>query len=131
MGINLTEIIIAVIGIVFTGVIIPLVKAAFIWIKSKTENEAILTAITESQTVADNVVAMLQANIVEGLKAATTDGKLSPEEASGVMEKAINMFCADISDGALKVIQNNTDNVSAYIQNLIEARLAKLKIKQG
>lgn len=128
--IDWTQLIIAGVGLVFTGVIIPIIKAGFVWLKSKTENEAILTAITEAQAVADNVVARLQANIVDGLKSASKDGKLSASDAENVMESAIKMFCMDISDGALNVIKNNADDAAEYIQSLIEARLAKLKNTQ-
>lgn len=122
-----TQIIIACVSLLFTAIIVPLVKAGFVWLKSKTENEALLTAINEAQTVADSVVASLQQNIVGGLKESSTDGKLSPADASNVMESAIKMFCMDISDGALRVIENNADDAAEYIRRLIEARLVKLK----
>lgn len=122
-----TQVLITVITLVFTGVIIPVGKAFWVWLKSKTENEAVLTALSEAQAVADNVVASLQQNVVDGFKQAASDGKLSPEEGCNVMESAIKMFCMDISDGALNVIENNSDNAAEYIRRLIESRLVKLK----
>ncbi len=127
VGPDWTQIIIAFVGLLFSVVIIPLVKTAFVWLKSKTENEALLTAITEAQSVADNVVASLQQNIVDGLKQESTDGKLSAGEAKDIMERAIDMFCSDISDGALRVIENNTESAAEYIRRLLESRLVKLK----
>ncbi len=127
--IDWTQIIIAAAGLLFTAVVIPLVKAAFVWLKSKTENEALLTAITEAQTVADNVVASLQQNVVDGLKASAADGKLSSDDAKNVMESAIKMFCMDVSDGALRLIENNTEDAAEYIRRLIEARLVQMKTK--
>ncbi len=126
-AVNWTELLIAVVGLLFTAVITPGIRAWFVWLRSRTENEAVLTAITEAQTVADNVVARLQANVVDGLKAASGDGKLSADEGKMIMEKAIKMFLADISDGAIAIINKNAKNAAEYITSLLEARLVKLK----
>ena len=126
-GPDWTQIIVAAVGLLFSAIIIPLVKAAFVWLKSKTENEAILTAITEAQSVADNVVASLQQNLVSGIKLKNKDGKLTGDDIKGITDTALNMFVSDISHGALSVIENNADDTTEYIKNLIEARLLKLK----
>lgn len=122
-----TQIIIAGIGLLFTAVIIPLVKAAFDWLKGKTHNEAMKAAIEEAKTVADNVVAGLQASIVDGLKAKSADGKLSKEDAQEVADMAVELFMHDISKRTLELLEDNADDVSVYIGNLIEARLAQFK----
>jgi type I site-specific restriction-modification system R (restriction) subunit len=127
MSIDVTQIIIAVIGLAFTGIIIPLVKAAFDWLKTKTQSEALKSAISEAQTVADTVVSSLQQTVVEGLKEKSADGKLTAEDAKAVAEQAIEMFLSDISHKSLEVIENNADDIIAYIQNLLESRLSLLK----
>lgn len=58
-----SQIAVAAVGLLFSVAVIPLVKAAFAWLMSKTENEAILTALNESRTVADNVVASLKSTL--------------------------------------------------------------------
>jgi hypothetical protein len=130
-GVNWTDVLIALVPFVFAAIISPLIKAAFVWVKSKTENEAILTALNEASIVADNVVARLQAKVVNGLKENSADGKLSIDDAKNVMKQAIDMFCSDISQGALDLINKNADNAAEYIQNLIESRLFKLKASQA
>lgn len=127
MQVNLTEITIALIGIVFTGAIIPLSKAGFAWLKEKTQSEALKSAITEAQTVADGVVAGLQQNVVEGLKAGNADGKLTADEAREVMDTAIGQFVNDLSAKSLKVIEANADDAAQFIANMIEQRLAIYK----
>ena len=127
MQINGTEILIALVGLMFTGVIIPLVRAAFVWLKERTQNEALKSAIEEAQMVADGVVAGLGANVVDGLKAKNEDGKLSSQEAKEVMEAAIGQFLCDLSNRSLEVIESNADDVAEYIANLIESRLALSK----
>jgi hypothetical protein len=127
MTVDVTQIIIAAIGLVFTGILIPLVKAAFAWLKEKTNSEVLLTAISEAEAVADQVVALLQANVVNGLKAKSEDGKLSADDIKTVAEQAFDMFVSDISAKSLAVITNNADDIAAYVRNLIEARLLAMK----
>lgn len=127
MQIDGTQIVIAAVGLVFTAVIVPLVRAAFAWLKGKTKNEAMQAALGEAQRVADGVVASLQATVVDGLKQKSADGKLSADEALDVADTAIEMFLSDISARSLELIAENADDVTAYIGNLIEARLAQLK----
>jgi len=123
MDINVTQIIIAVIGLVFTGVIIPLIKTAFDWLKNKTENEALKSALEEAQIIADNVVAQLGASIVEGFKANSEDGKLTKEEAGEVLDAAVTLFYNDISTKSVELLENNAENIREWIEHLIEQRL--------
>ncbi len=122
-----TQILIALIGLLFSAVIVPLVKAAFSWLKGKTQNEALRTALDEARAVADNVVASLQQRVVEGLKAKNADGKLRPEEAQEVAKMALEMFLSDLSARSLALIENNANDIGAYVGNLLEARLLCLK----
>ncbi len=122
-----TEVVIAAAGLLFSVVIIPLVKAAFTWLMSKTENEAMLTALGEARTVADNVVASLKATLVDSLKAKSTDGKLSADEAREVAAKAMTMFLSDLSAKSIEVLSGSADDITAYVSNLLEARLLALR----
>jgi len=122
-----TQIVIAVVGLVFSAVVIPLVKAAFVWIKEKTQNEVLFAALDEAQTVADQVVAGLKTTVVDELKARSADGKLSADEAKEVAQKALNMFLSDLSARSLTVLENNADDLVAYVGHLLEARLLYLK----
>jgi hypothetical protein len=127
MQVNLTEILIAIIGIIFTGVLIPLVRVGFVWLREKTDNEGLLTAITEAEKVADYVVAGIKANVVDGLKEKSADGKLTADEARLVMDTAIYQFGKDLSQRSLDVIEANADSLTDFIANLIESRLAVSK----
>jgi hypothetical protein len=127
MEINLTEVIIALIGLVFTCVITPLMAAGFKWLKGRTKNEALRSALDEAQKVADYVVAALQANVVDGLKAKNADGKLTADEAKAVMDQAVENFVMNLSQRSLEVLQENADDITTYITALLEARLAALK----
>lgn len=125
--IDWTQVIIAVVSLVFTAIIIPLVKAAFTWLKTKTESEALLTAITEAQTVAETVVMNLQQTVVEDLKAKSADGRLTADEISNIASMALEQFYSDISEKSLALLESHTDDIEAYIKRTIEAQLLKLK----
>jgi len=122
-----TQIAVAVIGVVFTGIVAPLISASFAWLKSKTRNEALLCALGEAQTVADNVVGSLQATLVDGLKDKSTDGKLTAKEAGEVACMALAMFMSDLSARSYKLLEDNADDIAAYAGRLLEARLLRLK----
>jgi uncharacterized membrane protein YhiD involved in acid resistance len=127
MTIDVTQIIIAAIGLVFTAIIIPLIKAAFDWLKGKTQNEAIKAALDEAKSVADQVVASLQQTMVDELKAKSADGKLSAEDIKAISTKAFDMFVSDLSQKSLALIADNANDITAYVKNLIESRLTLLK----
>ena len=127
MQIDWTQLIIAAAGLVFSAVIIPLVKAAFTWLKGKTENEALQSALAEAQALADNVVASLQQTVVEGLKIRSADGKLSADDAREVADLAVEMFLSDLSAKSLALLEDNASDIVAYVSNLLEARLLRLK----
>ena len=130
MGIDLTEIVVTMIGLVMSAVIVPLVRAAFVWLKGKTQNEALVSAIAEAEKVAEGVVAGLQATVVAGLKQKSTDGKLSADDAKEVAGMAVGMFLSDLSSRSLQVLEHNADDLSAFIRNMIEAKLAVLKSQE-
>ncbi len=127
MQIDVTQLIIAAAGLVFSAVIIPLVKAAFTWLKGKTENEALQAALGEAQALADTVVASLQQTVAEGLKERSTDGKLTADDAREVADLAVEMFLSDLSAKSLALLEDNAGDIIAYVSNLLEARLLRLK----
>lgn len=122
-----TEVLIAGVGILFTAIIIPLAKAAFDWLKGKTKNEAIQSALSEAEKIADQTVLGLKQTLVDGLKAAHADGKLTAEEITTVSGKALSLFVDSVSVKTIETLDANIEDVEGYIKNLIESRIAKLK----
>lgn len=125
--INWTQWMIAATGLVLTGVIIPLINAVLTWLKSKIKNETLHTAFNEAREVACTVVSSLQQTVVNDIKEKTVNGKLTDEQAKEIAHTAINMFLSDLSEKSLKVLEDNADDVNAYIGRLIETQLLKLK----
>lgn len=127
MEIDITEVIVATISLIFTCVIVPVMAAVFKWLRSKTKNEALVTALSEAETIATNVVSSLQTNVVEALKTASMDGKLSDQEVTEIRKKALDMFLSDLSKQSYNVINANADDIGAWVQNLFEKRLLDIK----
>ena len=127
LQVTITEIIIALIGLVFSAVLIPLAKATFAWLKTKTKNVIVLAALNEAERIAERTVTSLQQTVVEGLKAKHEDGKLTPDEARDVLQMATHQFYMDISDEALAVLTDHATDINDYIRNLIEAKVATTK----
>ena len=126
-SVDWTQLIIAAVGLVFSAIVIPLVKVAFEWLKGKTHNEALQSALSEAQALADTIVASLQQTVVEGLKARSTDGKLTAEDAREVADLAVKRFLADLSAKSTALLEDNAGDIIAYVSNLLEARLLRLK----
>ena len=122
-----TQLIIAAVGLVFSAIIIPLVKVAFEWLKGKTHNEALQSALSEAQALADTIVASLQQTVVEGLKAKSKDGKLTAVEAKQVYEMAVNRFLSEFSAKSTTLLENNAKDFIQFVTDLLEARLLRLK----
>jgi len=122
-----TQVVTAAAGLIFTGVVIPLLNAAFVWLKSKTKNLGLLAALNEAQTVADNVVASLQSTVVDALKKKSENGKLTANEAKEVAALAAKQFISDLSERSSELLKNGADDFAAYVARLIEARLVLLK----
>ena len=131
MNIDVTEIIIVIIGLVFTSIVMPLLATVFKWLRSKIDNEALLTTLTEAQTIATNVVSNLQTNVVTALKVANKDGKLTADEITNIKNQATKMFLSDLSNQSYNVIRSNADDITKWVENMLEAQLFKLKTNQN
>ena len=82
-------------------------------------------AISEVESVADGVIARLEASMVKDLKAKGEDGKLSAEDATEVLDTAVEMVISDLSVSTINLIQDNADDIAAYIANQIEKQLTR------
>ena len=121
--INWTEIIIVLIGLVFTGILIPLVRKLFQWLDAKTEDTVWNKVVNELREVADNAVAYTQQSFVDALKEKAEDGKLTPEEAKRALGIAMEYVIANSSQEAQDFITNTAVDMEEYIRGIIEKRL--------
>lgn len=122
-----TQVVTAVVGLMFTGVLLPLINALFVWLKNKTSNDQMFAALCEAQTVADDVVASLSTTVVSSLKKASGNGKLTADDAKKVAALAAEQFISDLSERSLELLKSRADDFASYVARLIEARLVVLK----
>lgn len=125
--IDWTEILIVVVGLVFTGILIPLVRVAFKWLVAKTEQTRWQKIVHQLSVVADNAVAYTQASFVDALKEKAADGKLTLDEAKEAVGVAIDYVKANSSTEVKNFILDTAIDMEEYIRGLIEQRLAVSK----
>ena len=100
-------------------------------IKARTKNETIKTYIDIVSTNAENVVNALNQTLVESLKSASEDGKLTKEEAHEIGKTAVNMLIDTLSDDVVNTLGTVFGDVHAYLGNVIETTVVKIKQKNA
>ena len=129
----LNTILVAIAGGVAT-ILIALIKKGFAWLDAKIaaigsdSARTLLESVTkEAENVAVNIVTALQSDVVEGLKSASEDGKLTQEEIESLGIQAFQRFCEGMSAGGLEVLKNSKTNFEAYVNDLIKAVVQNIK----
>lgn len=89
--------------------------------------EHIATAMDELERVVKNVVGDLHQTTVEGLKAASVDGKLSDEEIYDLGRQLIKKVSEQLSDPASTTIRAAGIDLTETIHSIAEAYIAKIK----
>ena len=115
------ELILAAIGIAGTWVLIKMGKHA--------ELSNIHAATQEAVATAEETVLELQQTVVESLKAASADGKLTPEEIRALNTQLVNKTLAKMSEPSIRILRAAGIDLSGLIQSAAEALIARLKAK--
>lgn len=95
--------------------------------KSEVVRAAFEAAIDEAEQVGRDAIMATQQVLVEDLKKASEDGKLTREEAARAMRKAMEYFQNHITPGALQVLQAAYGPIEQWLEEYLEAQLAKAK----
>ena len=85
------------------------------------------TAVGELTNAAEQTVLELQQTVVDDLKAASKDGKLTQEEITELGKKLIDGALAKMSDSAMDVLKAANVDVNAIVTGAGEALIAKIK----
>ena len=116
---------------IVSTIIITLVGVLGTWLSIKLAKKAELETINEAQkelfAAAQKTVGELQQTIVEDLKAAHADGKLTEDEILMLGSKLIEMTLEKMSESAQKVLEAAGANVVALIKGAGEDWIASLK----
>lgn len=85
------------------------------------------TAVGELTNAAEQTVLELQQTVVDDLKAASADGKLTKEEMEVLGKKLIDGAIAKMSGSAMDVLKAANVDVNAIITGAGEALIARIK----
>lgn len=98
--------------------------------KSK-ELEHVASAMDELETVVKYIVGDLQQTVVDGLKDASVDGKLSKTDIEYLGQQLIEKAGKQISEPAAKTLISAGIDVENMIHSMAEAYIAKIKRESG
>lgn len=85
------------------------------------------TAVDELTGAAEQTVLELQQTVVDNLKAASADGKLTKDEIDALGKKLIDGALAKMSGSAMGVLKAANVDVNAIITGAGEALIARIK----
>lgn len=85
------------------------------------------TAVGELTSAAEQTVLELQQTVVDDLKAASADGKLTKDEITMLGKKLLEGTLAKMSDSAMNVLKASNVDINAIITGAGEALIAKMK----
>lgn len=123
-----TELALALIPVLVTAIIaamsmgFALLRQKYAWLQKTQTDE-------EVEAMAKGVVVSLQQSVVDGLKAANEDGKLTPEEIAMVKQQALATLQQQLTEGQKKVLAAMTGDITAWLSGKIEKSLAEYKLK--
>ena len=110
---------------------ITLIGVAGAWLvtqiaKSQQLN-TINTAVDELTNAAETTVLELQQTVVDGLKEASADGKLTQEEITNLGKLLLKGTLEKMSDSAMNVLKAANVDINAIVTGAGEALIARIK----
>ena len=129
----MNTVIIETIVSVLANLAITLIGVAGAWLvtqigKSQQLN-TINAAVDELANAAETTVLELQQTVVDGLKEASADGKLTQDEIQNLGKLLLDGALAKMSDSGLNVLKAANVDINAIVTGVGEALIAR--IKQG
>jgi len=122
--------IINVVAQVVATLLITLIGVFGAWLTAKIGKRVELTNINKAKDelieAAQQTVMELQQTVVEGLKAASSDGKLSEDEITELSLMLLNKTKQKMSLPAIKLLESAAVDVNALIRGAGEALIAEL-----
>lgn len=130
----MNTVIIETIVSVLANLAITLIGVAGAWLLaqiSKSQQLAnINSAVGELTTAAEQTVYELQQTVVDGLKEASADGKLTQDEITNLGKLLLEGTLQKMSDSGLNVLKAANVDINAIVTGAGEALIAKIK-KEG
>ena len=127
----MNEVIIETIVQIATTLLLTLIGVLGTWLTAKIgkkkELEAISAATWEATEAAQRTVLELQQTVVEGMKAASEDGKLSDAEIKELGALLLEKAMAQMSQPAIDLLTSAGKDISTIIQSAGEGMILSLK----
>lgn len=127
----MNEVIIETVVQIVATLLLTLIGVLGTWLTVKIgkrqELQSIAAATNEATHAAQTVVLSLQQTVVEGMKAACEDGKLSESEINELTALLLEKAMAQISDPAKNILIASGKDISAIIQDAGEALIGQMK----
>ena len=116
---------------IFAALLLMLISLLGTWLTAKlakrTELANIAAATDEATRVAQQTVMELQQTVVDNLKAASADGKLTKEEIAELRELLLDGAMDKLSDTAKNMLTAAGVDISAVIRGAGEAFIRQMK----
>ena len=116
---------------IFEALLLMLISLLGTWLTAKlakrTELANIAAATDEATRVAQQTVMELQQTVVDNLKAASADGKLTKEEIAELKELLLDVAMDKLSDTAKNMLTAAGVDISAVIRGAGEAFIRQMK----
>lgn len=112
----------------FTASLIVIILGFVVkYLKENVKNSTVTKTVDIFERVVNNSVAFVQQTIVDDLKEANADGKLTDEEKEYVKKRAIAAINAQLSTEAKEVLAQVFGDIDDIIDKWIESSVTKLK----
>ena len=127
----MNTVIIETIVSVLANLAVTLIGVAGAWLLaqiSKTQKlNTINTAVGELTNAAEQTVWELQQTVVDGLKEASADGKLTQDEITNLGKLLLEGTLAKMSESGIGVLKAANVDINAIVKGAGEALIAKIK----
>lgn len=112
--------IISLMGLFFTFQGSSLFGAKIRQIKEVTKNQTVKNTLDSIEDTVADVVVYVKTTMVDQIKAASSDGKLTKDEIAEIVSSAKARIFSIVQEDALLILGNVVNDVDAWIENKIE-----------
>ena len=121
------EVAVQVIGAILMGIVGVVFAYIGKWVGQAKKLESVAAAMEQLEAVVQNVVGELQQTMVEHLKAATADGKLSEQDIFDLGKLLELKASEQLSDPAADTLEAAGIDIDGMIHSIAEAYIEKIK----
>lgn len=118
---------------VITALMVLGIGSVSIWVLGKIgkykDLDNVNAAVGEMHRAVINTVNELQQTVVDGLKAAAADGKLTADEIADLGEQVLDISMSKLSQPAINVLNAAGVDIVAYIKGICEERIGCREVK--